>query len=55
MIGNVTKSFTPLKEASTRRTLTFTNKPRSLKRKLDYDDDEDQNTTDEEQQRMDTN
>jgi hypothetical protein len=26
-----------------------------LKRKLDYDDDEDQNTTDEEQQRMDTN
>jgi len=51
----MSRAFTSIKEATMKRTMTFSNKPRGLKRKLDYDEEEETDTAGEEQQRMEIN
>lgn len=51
----MSRTSTSIKEASTKRTMTISKKPRGLKRKLDYDDEEEKDTTDEDQQTMEIN
>jgi hypothetical protein len=45
----MSRAFTSIKEASMKRTMSFTNKPRGLKRKIDYDEEEETDTADEEE------